>query len=58
MSDDLADALLKLVNDRHQVYVLKTSSYEWHENLWSIPVIDISRSVNSINVEKDTVKTL
>ncbi|MCH2658361.1 MAG: DUF58 domain-containing protein [Dehalococcoidia bacterium] len=58
MSEDLADALLKLVNDRHQVYVLKTSSYEWHENLWSIPVIDISRSVNSINVEKDTVKTL
>ena len=58
MSEDLADALLKLVNNRHQVYVLKTSSYKWHENLGSIPVIDISRSVNSINVEKDTVKTL
>ena len=58
MSEDLADALFKLVNDRHQVYVLKTSSYKWHENLGSIPVIDISRSVNSINVEKDTVKTL
>ena len=58
MSENLADSLFKLVNDRHQVYVLKTSSNEWHERLGSIPVIDISESVDSADVKKDSVKIL
>ena len=58
MSENLADSLFKLVNDRHQVYVLKTSSNKWSEDLGSIPVIDISRSFNSETAEKDSAKAL